>query len=89
MTSSLILPKNYPTTSDKLCQVLYGLEHCGNPAKWKIIMTCCGGSDFLCHDCLQDVSQTEPSARPDYFACGLCGKTHHSWRRGVKEVSRI
>lgn len=72
-----------------LCQVLYGLEHCDKPATWKVVMACCGGSDFLCEQCMVDAAKTAPNQPNDYFGCGLCGVTHHSWKRGVKEVMRI
>ncbi len=41
------------------CRVSYGTEVCGKPAQWKIIMSCCGASDFMCSECYQDAKASD------------------------------
>lgn len=96
MPSSLVLPGGQ--TLDKLfghdqkCNVLYGLEPCPNRAQWKVIMACCGGSDFLCNECFADASDDSKPRESDptkWFACGMCGKSHRRWRDGISEARRM
>lgn len=88
---------------DLTCRVVYGTVACGNPAQWKIIMACCGGSDFLCAECFYDMSTKRPEiskmhqgrllmppmADTGYFGCSLCRKVHPTWAAAVKESIRI
>lgn len=77
---------------DQKCQVLYGLTPCENRAQWKVIMACCGASDFMCADCFADASDDTPSPEKlgtNWFACGGCGKSHKSWKDGVREVRKL
>jgi hypothetical protein len=75
---------------DITCKVTYGTEVCGKPAQWKIIMACCGASDFFCAECFQEAATTKPLFDvADYFMCSSCHKTHHTWSQAVKEQHRI
>jgi hypothetical protein len=73
------------------CRAQYGAQRCGNKAKWKIIMSCCGFSDFLCDDCLANAQNTDkklPSWN-DYIGCEGCAKLHPTWTSAVKEIVSI
>jgi hypothetical protein len=88
---------------DLTCRMVYGLEVCGAPAQYKIIMACCGGSDFLCAECLAEASRpqmprgtllkspfmTVTDEDRGYFGCGLCSTMHQSWKAAVKETIRL
>jgi hypothetical protein len=71
------------------CRATYGLEICGAPAQWKIIMSCCGASDFMCAECFAEAQKFAPPTKADYFGCSSCSKLHPTWNAAVKESYRI
>lgn len=85
------------------CQMVYGLAECGAPAQWKVLMSCCGGTDFFCGECFVDAAtpqlprgtliktpiKTLTDQEPGYFGCRHCNTVHRTWKEAVKESSRI
>lgn len=75
------------------CQADYGGVKCNKPAKWRIVMACCGHNDFLCHECLSIAQAPLPPQAVkedvDYFGCEGCATLHPSWNSAVKEVTKL
>lgn len=85
------------------CKMAYGNEVCGKPAQWKVIMACCGASDFFCAECFTDAAtpqlprgtliktpwKTVTDQAPGYFGCSHCLKVHDTFAQAVKEKIKL
>jgi hypothetical protein len=72
---------------DLKCKVTYGTQVCGKPAHWKVILKCCGVSEFYCPECYQSMATT-----PDltsWFECSHCHTTTRRWNDICREASRM
>lgn len=75
----------------KQCTVDYGSQKCGKPAKWRVVMACCGHNDFLCNPCLEmgQHGPAHPKPGEDYYGCEGCSTLHPTWKSAVKEVIKL